>query len=97
MGNLLDVEANGGNSGDDFAQLELVQDSSLTSGIEADHKNTDLLLAEEASEDLGEGETHGYADGRTTGRRRGGSSLTRAGWVERSGADRAGGEDGRRS
>jgi hypothetical protein len=35
-----DVETNGGNGGDDFSELQFVQDSGLTGGIETDHQNT---------------------------------------------------------
>ena len=40
----LHVEADGGDGGDDLAELELVEDGGLTSGIETDHKNTHFLL-----------------------------------------------------
>jgi hypothetical protein len=50
---------NGRDGGDDFAQLQLVQDGSLSSRIQADHQDTHLLLAPEAIEQLRECETHG--------------------------------------
>lgn len=56
--NGLNIEANGGNSGDDLAELELEEDSGLTGGIEADHEDADLLLAEQALEGGGDGLTH---------------------------------------
>lgn len=46
--NLLNVEADGGNCGDNFSKLQLVQDGSFTGGVEANHENTNLLLAEDA-------------------------------------------------
>jgi len=36
----LDIEADGGDGGDDLAELELVEDGGLTGGIEADHEDT---------------------------------------------------------
>lgn len=57
--NLLDVEANGGNSGDDFTQLKFVENRCLTGGIESNHEDADFLLAEQASKNLWEGDTHG--------------------------------------
>ena len=47
-----------GNCGDDFTELQLVQNSGLSSGIETDHQNSHLLLAPQAVEQLGEGKTH---------------------------------------
>lgn len=40
------VESDSGNGGDDLTELELVEHGGLTSGIEADHENTHLFLAE---------------------------------------------------
>lgn len=37
-------------SGDDLAELELVEDGRLSGGIESDHEDTHLLLAEEAGD-----------------------------------------------
>jgi len=48
-----------GNGGDDFTELELVQNSRLSGGVETDHQNAHLLLAPEAVEQLRECETHG--------------------------------------
>ena len=50
-----DVEPNSGDSGDDLAQLQLVQDGGLTGSIETDHKDTHLLLT---GEELGENVSH---------------------------------------
>jgi len=44
----LDVETDCWNCGDDFAELQLVQDRCFTSSIESDHQNTHLPLAEKA-------------------------------------------------
>ena len=48
----------GGDGGDDLAELELVEDGGLTSCIETDHEDPHLLLGEEAAEELREGEPH---------------------------------------
>jgi hypothetical protein len=42
-----DIEANGRNGCDNLAELELVQDGCLTGGVQADHQNSHLLLAEQ--------------------------------------------------
>jgi len=55
----LDIEADGGDGGDDFTKLELVQDGGLTSSVETDHQNAHLLLAKEAGKEPGNRETHG--------------------------------------
>ena len=34
----------GGDRGDDFTELELVQDGGLSGSVEADHENSHLLL-----------------------------------------------------
>jgi hypothetical protein len=47
-----------GNGGDDFTELELVEDSGLSGGIETNHEDSHLLLAPQAVEQLGEGKTH---------------------------------------
>lgn len=47
------------NCGDDLAQLQLVQNCRLTGGVEADHENAHLLLAEQAFEKTREHVTHG--------------------------------------
>jgi hypothetical protein len=49
---------NGGDGGDDLAELELIEDGGLTGGIEPDHENPHLLLGEEAAEQLPKGEPH---------------------------------------
>ena len=48
----------GGDGGDDLAELELVEDGGLTSCIETDHEDPHLLLGEEATEQLREREPH---------------------------------------
>lgn len=63
MCNLLDVEANGGDGGDNLPEFELVKDGRFTSGIQADHEDSHFLLAQKASESLGNGETHGVVLG----------------------------------
>merc|ERR1711934_503637 len=50
----LHVEADGGDGGHDLTKLELVEDGGLTGGIEADHKNAAVLLADELTEYLAE-------------------------------------------
>ena len=55
----LDVEADRRHGRDLLAQLELVQDGCLAGGVEADHEDADVLLAEELAKHLGECETHG--------------------------------------
>lgn len=57
--NLLDVEANGRNSSHNLSQFELVEDGSFTSRVQTDHEDSHFLLAEKASESLGNSETHG--------------------------------------
>ena len=54
----LHVESDGGDGGDALAELQLVQDGGLTGGIETDHKDADLLLAEEGLEERTKGLTH---------------------------------------
>ena len=54
----LDVEANRGDGGHDLAELELVEDGGLAGGVEADHQDAHILLAEELAEELAERETH---------------------------------------
>ena len=48
----------GGDGGDDLAELELVEDGGLTGGIKPDHEDPHLLLGEEAAEQLPEREPH---------------------------------------
>lgn len=50
--NLLDVESNGGDGGDDFTQLELVKYSCLSCGIQSNHEDADLFPANEIGEHL---------------------------------------------
>jgi len=54
----LDVEADRGDRGYNLTKLELVQNSSFTSGVETDHENAHLFFAKEAAEELGDRETH---------------------------------------
>lgn len=54
----LDVEANGRDSGDNLAKLELVENGGFTGGIETDHENSHLLLPPQLIEQLGKSETH---------------------------------------
>lgn len=49
----------GGDGGDDFTELELVEDGGFTGGVESDHQNAHLLLPPQLIKDLGESETHG--------------------------------------
>jgi hypothetical protein len=50
-----DVETNGGDSGDDFTQLQFVQNGGLTGGVQTNHQNTHFLVAEESVKELGKG------------------------------------------
>lgn len=52
------MSTDGGDGGDDLAKLELVEDGSLTGGIEANHEDAHLLFGEQTGEELGEGKTH---------------------------------------
>jgi len=54
----LNVEANGRDSGDNFTQLELVQDGGLSGSVETNHQNTHLLLSPQPIEEFRECETH---------------------------------------
>lgn len=54
----LDVEADSGDSSDDLAKLELVENGGLTSGVKTDHEDAHLLLAEEALPDFRKHSTH---------------------------------------
>jgi hypothetical protein len=54
----LDVEANGGDGGDDLTKLKLVKNGGFTGGIETNHQDTHLLLSPQLIEDLGKCETH---------------------------------------
>lgn len=55
----LNIKTNSGNGGDDLAELELEEDGGLTGGIEANHKDTNLLFTEEVLES-GHNISHGY-------------------------------------
>jgi len=48
----------GGDSGDDFSKLELVQDGCLTSSIKTYHQNPHFLLREQPAEQLSERQPH---------------------------------------
>lgn len=48
----------GGDSGDDFSKLELVQDGCLTSSIETYHQNPHFLLRKQPAEQLRERQPH---------------------------------------
>ena len=50
----LDVEADGRDGRHDLTKLELVEDGGLAGGVEADHEDAHILLAEEALEHLRE-------------------------------------------
>jgi len=57
----LNVKADGRDSGDNFAELELVEDGGLASSVKTDHQNAHLLLLHEQGEEakkLRSGETH---------------------------------------
>ena len=57
---------NGGNGGDDFTELQLVENRGLSRSVQTDHQNSHLLLPPQPVEELGEGETHvgGFGMGR---------------------------------
>lgn len=48
----------GRDGGDDFTELELVEDGGFTGGVESDHQDSHLLLPPQLIEQLGKGETH---------------------------------------
>mmetsp|Transcript_94033 Transcript_94033/g.196202 ORF Transcript_94033/g.196202 Transcript_94033/m.196202 type:complete len:212 (+) Transcript_94033:64-699(+) len=54
----LNVEADGGDGRDDLTQLQFVKDGSLTGGIQPDHQDAHLLLADQSLPNLREGQTH---------------------------------------
>jgi len=54
----LHVETDCGDGGHDLTELKLIQDGGLTGGVETDHKDPHILLAEEAAEELCECRTH---------------------------------------
>jgi hypothetical protein len=49
----------GGDGGDDFTKLELIENGGLSGSIESDHQNSHLLLPPELVEELRKCETHG--------------------------------------
>lgn len=44
------ILTDGGNGGDDLAEFEFVEDGGFTGGVQPDHEDPHLLLAEEAFE-----------------------------------------------
>ena len=46
--NSLDVETDSGDGVDDLSELELVEDSGLTGGIETDHEDSHLFVGDHA-------------------------------------------------
>lgn len=58
VGDLLNVESNCWNWCYDLAELELVEDGGLTSGVKTNHKNTHLSVSEHPCPDLGEHASH---------------------------------------
>jgi hypothetical protein len=48
----MQVRTDSGDRGDNFAQLEFVQNGGLSGSIKTDHQNAHLLLAPEAVEQL---------------------------------------------
>jgi len=54
----LDVETDCGDGGNDFTELQLVENGGLSGSIETDHENSHLLLSPEAVEQTRECETH---------------------------------------
>jgi len=51
-----------GRSAAHLAKLELVKDRGLAGGVEANHQDAHLLLAEHALPNAGESETHGVGE-----------------------------------
>lgn len=49
---------NGGNRGDNFAELELIENRGLSGSVETDHQDSHLLLPPQLVEKLRERETH---------------------------------------
>lgn len=54
----LDVESNGGDGGDDFSELEFVEDGGLSGGIKSDHEDAHLLLSNESLKGLSKQSSH---------------------------------------
>lgn len=48
----------GGNGGDDFTELELVEDGGLSGGVKTDHQDSHLLATPESIEQPRESDTH---------------------------------------
>jgi hypothetical protein len=48
----------GGDGGDDLAELQLVEDGGLSGGVESHHQDPHLLLGEQPAEQLGERKPH---------------------------------------
>ena len=47
-----------GNGGDDFTELQFVQDGCFTGRIESDHENSHLFLSPYSVKELGNADTH---------------------------------------
>lgn len=58
VGNSFDVEANSGDRSDVLAELELVENGGLASGVETQHEQAHLLGSEDLSHHLGKLATH---------------------------------------
>ena len=58
VGDAFHVETDGGNGGDDFADLEAVQDCGFAGSVQTEDEDTDLLGAEDGGEDAGEDSSH---------------------------------------
>ena len=56
--NCLHIKSDGGDGGDDFSELELVQDGGLTGCIETHHQNSHLFLGKQPAEELRERKPH---------------------------------------
>lgn len=53
-----EIQTDSGNGGDDFAELELVQNRGLSCSVKTDHQDSHLLLAPQPVKQLRECETH---------------------------------------
>ena len=77
----LHVEADGGDSDNDLAKLQTMEDGGLAGGVEAQKQNPDrLATADEPIQRLqhsGEQQTHDVVDGKTHGKQRGVCSKMR--------------------
>jgi hypothetical protein len=56
------IRRGGVSGGAQLAELELVKDGGLAGGVEANHQDAHLLLAEHALPNAGESETHGVGE-----------------------------------